>query len=107
VAGNLDTGELAADLPREATGEIGGVRFVVGHKPRRLLKRLAAGKIAVGSDGARPDLVVWGHLHVPTASWIDGVLHLSPGTASSPDEEDDGHRRHRRGEARLSVVSYR
>jgi putative phosphoesterase len=90
VAGNLDTGELAADLPREATGDIGGVRFVVGHKPRRLLKRLAAGKIAVGPDGARPDLVVWGHLHVASASWIDGVLHLNPGTASSPDEEDDG-----------------
>ena len=90
VAGNLDTGELAADLPREATGEIGGVRFVVAHKPRRLLKRLAAGKIAVGADGARPDLVVWGHLHVASAAWIDGVLHLSPGTASSPDEEDDG-----------------
>jgi putative phosphoesterase len=90
VFGNLDSDELAAELPREATGEIGGVRFVVGHKPRRLLKRLAAGKIAVGPEGARPDLVVWGHLHVASAAWIDGVLHLSPGTASSPEEEDDG-----------------
>jgi len=90
VAGNLDTGKLAARLPREATGDVDGVRFVVAHKPRRLLKRLAAGKITVGEQGAGPDLVVWGHLHTPTATWIDGVLHLNPGTASSPDEEDDG-----------------
>jgi uncharacterized protein len=90
VAGNLDSGELAASLPREATGEVGGVRFVVSHKPRRLLKRLTAGKISVGEKGARPDLVVWGHLHTATATWVDGVLHLNPGTASSPDEEDDG-----------------
>jgi putative phosphoesterase len=90
VSGNLDGGELAAELPREATGEIGGVRFVVAHKPRRLLKRLSAGKISIGNEDTPPDLVVWGHLHTPTASWVDGALYLNPGTASSPDEEDDG-----------------
>jgi hypothetical protein len=90
VAGNLDTGRLAAKLPREATGDVGGVRFVVAHKPKRLLRRLAAGKITVGEQDDGPDLVVWGHLHTPTAAWIDGVLHLNPGTASSPDEDDDG-----------------
>jgi len=89
VAGNLDSGDLAR-LPRSATGEVGGIRFVVEHKPKRLLKRLAAGKISVGEAGELPELVVWGHLHTPTAAWIDGVLHLNPGTASSPDEEDDG-----------------
>jgi putative phosphoesterase len=86
VSGNLDTGELA-DLPHEATGEVKGIRYVVAHKPRRLLKRLTAGKFAV--DGRPPDLVVWGHLHTPTAQWIDGSLHLNPGSASSPDDEDD------------------
>ena len=90
VAGNLDSGRLAAQLPREATGEVGGIKFVVEHKPKRLLKRLAAGRITVGGKPWHPDLVVWGHLHTPTAVWIDGVLHLNPGTASSPDEEDDG-----------------
>ncbi len=86
VHGNLDTGKLAK-LPREAAGEIGGVRYVVGHKPRQLLKRLATGKFAV--DGRQPDLVVWGHLHTPTAQWVDGSLHLNPGTATAPDDEDD------------------
>jgi putative phosphoesterase len=90
VSGNLDTAGPTASLPTEATGEVGGVRFVVAHKPKRLLKRLAAGKIGVGEDRARPDLVVWGHLHTPTVLWLDGQLQLNPGTAASPDEEDDG-----------------
>jgi len=86
VAGNLDSGDLAERLPREASGEVAGVRFLVGHKPKRLLNRLTTGKI----EGDRPDLVVWGHTHVPSAAWVDGALYLNPGTASSPDEEDDG-----------------
>ena len=73
-------------LPREARGKVGGVRFLVGHKPKRLLNRLSGGKI----EGERPDLVVWGHTHVPSAAWVEGALYLNPGTASSPDEEDDG-----------------
>ena len=90
VSGNVDGDELAAALPGEVTGEIAGVRFVVGHKRKRLMKRLAAGRYAAGPDGAPPDLVVFGHDHVPAAAWIDGTLFLNPGTASSPDEEDDG-----------------
>jgi uncharacterized protein len=89
VAGNLDKGELAAGLPREASGEVGGVRFVVAHKPGRLRKRLAAGKIDI-PKGLKLDLIVWGHEHVPSATWVDGTLHLNPGTASSPEAEDDG-----------------
>ena len=46
--------------------------------------------IHVGPKGALPDLVVFGHVHVPSVSWVDGTLYLNPGTASSPDEEDDG-----------------
>jgi putative phosphoesterase len=90
VSGNLDSGALAAELPREVAGEVNGVSFVVAHKPRRLLRRLAAGKITGGPQAARPELVVWGHLHTPTVEWVEGQLRLNPGTASSPDEEDDG-----------------
>ena len=90
VSGNVDGDELTAALPAEVTGEIAGVRFVVGHKRKRLMKRLAAGRYAVGPDGTPPDLVVFGHDHVPAIAWIDGTLFLNPGTASSPDEEDDG-----------------
>lgn len=89
VSGNVEPDDLSAALPREVAGEVAGVRFVVAHKPKRLLKRLAAGRLAAGG-GAPPDLVVSGHVHVPSASWVDGALHLNPGTASAPDEEDDG-----------------
>lgn len=90
VAGNLDAGDLAATLPRELTGDLGGVRFAVGHKRKRLLKRLSAGKLRVGPDGEPPDVVIFGHEHIPSALWVDGTLLLNPGTASSPHEEDDG-----------------
>jgi len=89
VAGNIDSGELAERLPREVVADVGGIRFVVGHKRKRLMKRLAAGRIKPGPDGASPDLVVFGHEHVPSAAWIEGTLYLNPGTASSPEEEDD------------------
>lgn len=86
VAGNLDDPEVVGDLPREVAGNVDGVRFVVGHKPKRLLNRIVRGKLTLSDF----DLVVWGHEHIPSATWIDGVLHLNPGTASSPEEEDDG-----------------
>ena len=89
VAGNLDTGKLADTLPREAGGELPGITFVVCHKRKRLLKRLTAGKIAIGPRGLAPNLVVFGHEHIPSAVWVDGMLLLNPGTASSPYEEDD------------------
>ncbi len=88
VYGNVDDGDLVSGLPREARGEVGGVTFVVGHKRKRLMKRLGAGRLAAGG-GRLPDLIVFGHEHVPSAAWVDGTLFLNPGTASSPDDEDD------------------
>jgi putative phosphoesterase len=90
VSGNMDRGDLAKSLPKEATGTVGDVGFVVAHKRKRLLKRLAAGKVDPQFRDARLQLVVFGHEHVPAAEWIDGVLHLNPGTASALEEEDDG-----------------
>ena len=90
VAGNMDSGGPTSELPREVAGEVAGVRFVVGHKRKRLLKRLTAGRIEGGPEGQAPDLVIYGHDHVAAAAWVDGTLFLNPGTASSPDDEDDG-----------------
>ena len=90
VAGNVEPPELAERLPREAAGVVGGVRYVVGHKKKRLFKRLAAGDLGGGAAGGHPDLVVFGHDHVPSVAWVDGTLYLNPGSASAPDEEDDG-----------------
>lgn len=89
VAGNMDSREASAALPREVAGEVADVHFLVGHKRKRLMKDLAAGKIA-GLKGEPPDLVVYGHDHIPAAAWVDNVLYLDPGSASAPHEEDDG-----------------
>jgi putative phosphoesterase len=88
VAGNLDTGKLAK-LPREVAGQVAGVRFVVAHKRKRLIKRLMQGTIDGLSPESPPDLVVFGHDHLPAVEWIEGTVYLNPGTASSPHEEDD------------------
>ena len=88
VAGNMDGGKLGK-LPREIAGKAGGVRFVVGHKRKRLIKRLAMGKVDGLTLKSPPDLVVFGHDHLPAVEWIDGTVYLNPGTASSPHEEDD------------------
>ena len=89
IHGNIDTGELAESLPREVLGEAAGIRFAVGHKRKRLLKRLASAKLVSAAGDKPPCLVVFGHEHAPSVSWVEGVLYLNPGTATAPDEEDD------------------
>ena len=88
VAGNMDDGKLGR-LPREVTGKVGGVRFLVGHKRKRLMKRLSLGKIDGLGKHEAPDLVVFGHDHLPAVEWVDGTLFLNPGSASAPHYEDD------------------
>src|SRR5450756_389911 len=46
VAGNMDDGKLGK-LPREVCVEVGGIRLVVGHKRKRLQKRMALGKVCL------------------------------------------------------------
>jgi putative phosphoesterase len=88
VAGNMDDGKLSK-LPREVCLEVGGLRLVVGHKRKRLQKRMALGKVDCLGAGEAPELIVFGHDHLPSAEWVDGVLYLNPGSASAPHEEDD------------------
>lgn len=82
VSGNADTGKLAASLPSLARGEVGGVRFLVVHKPKAVKRYLPAAR----EEGVR--LIVMGHLHEPGFRWEDGILHLNPGTATAPEEGD-------------------
>jgi putative phosphoesterase len=89
VSGASDGEALATSLPRETTGEVGGVSFAVGHSGKRLLKHLSAGSISIGPEGSLPNLVIWAGTHEPSVAWIDGTLLLDPGTASSPEREDN------------------
>ena len=88
VAGNMDDGKLGK-LPREVAASAGGVRFIVGHKRKRLLKRLALGKIEGVGKHETPGLIVCGHDHLPAVEWVYGTLFLNPGSASAPHFEDD------------------
>ena len=88
VAGNMDDSKLGK-LPREVIGKVGGVRFLVGHKRKRLMKRLTSGKIESLAKHESPDLVICGHDHLPAVEWVDGTLFLNPGSASAPHYEDD------------------
>jgi uncharacterized protein len=88
VSGNMDDGKLGK-LPREVAGKVGGVRFIVGHKRKRLLKRLSQGKIEGIGKHDLPELVICGHDHLPAVEWVDGTLFLDPGSASAPHYEDD------------------
>jgi uncharacterized protein len=88
VAGNMDDGKLGK-LPREVAGAACGVTFVVGHKRKRLLKRLSLGKIDGIGKHDHPELIVYGHDHLPAVEWVDGTLYLNPGSASAPHYEDD------------------
>src|ERR1035437_4530579 len=90
VSGNVDGDELTAALPGEVTGEIAGVHFVVGHKRKRLMKRLAAGRHAGAPGAAPPDLVFFGQDHGPSPPGSDAPLFWTPGPATSPEGEDDG-----------------
>lgn len=89
IAGNLDHGEWADRLPSEVSQRIGGWRFVVGHKRKRLMKRFTAGKLGEGEQRTPPDLVVFGHEHQPAVFWVDSTLFVNPGSATSPYEEDE------------------
>jgi len=89
VAGNLDQGEWADPLPSEVSARVSGIRFVVGHKRKRLMKRFTAGKLSDGEPKTPPELVVFGHEHQPSVFWVDTTLFLNPGSAASPYEEDE------------------
>lgn len=82
VSGNADNRHLAASLPALVRGEIGGVRFLVVHKPKAVARHLPAAL----RDGVQ--LIVSGHLHEPSFWWEDGILHVNPGSATAPDEGD-------------------
>jgi uncharacterized protein len=82
VSGNVDRGKLLAELPTVTSGEAGGVKYLVIHKPKHLKRQIHRAK----DEGVR--LIVVGHLHEPSVAWEDGILLVNPGTASSPEEGD-------------------
>jgi len=88
VRGNRDRDALGAELPAEAAGAAGGLRFVVAHK-RRDLK---AGHPDPQAEGL--GMLVFGDSHRPELRYRGRapgrvpVLWLNPGSASAPLAHD-------------------
>ena len=90
VVGNMDSGGPTAALPRARRRRGGRRALRGGPQAQAAAKDLAAGSIEGLPKRRLPDLVIYGHDHVPAAAWVDGTLYLDPGSASAPHEEDDG-----------------
>lgn len=73
VTGNCDRSSLISDVPFFAMPRIGGVRFLMVHRPED-----------IGTPDEDVKVVIHGHTHVPRNQLIDGVLYLNPGSASRP-----------------------
>ena len=78
VRGNMD---YAVQLPQTHVQTFDSKKFLVHHIvslpfPSKLVR------IAIADE--QPDLVVFGHTHMPCSEHHDGVLFLNPGSASSP-----------------------
>lgn len=90
VHGNDETAEATAQLPYQQVVVAEGKRILLWHshypdraeemasrkidKWQRILQRSAERGKAAGAD-----IVVLGHLHVPFAKWVEGVLLINPG----------------------------
>jgi len=78
VLGNTDFG---IDLPETRLIEFGGIKFLIHHivdfpEPSRTVRALLMEE--------RPDVVVFGHTHMPCNESVDGVLYLNPGSPATP-----------------------
>ncbi len=78
VRGNTD---FAIDLPETRLIEFGGKKFLIHHivdfpVPSRTVRTLLAEE--------QPQVVVFGHTHMPCNELLDGVLYLNPGSPATP-----------------------
>jgi len=80
VAGNMDSTALKVHLPHRQLFTANGRTVGVAHgsgAPTGIAQRVRA------LFPENPDLIVFGHSHVPFTGVVDGVLMVNPGPASS------------------------
>jgi uncharacterized protein len=71
IRGNVDSGEWARQYPDTKLVRLAGKSIYVLHDLKTLLL----------DPGARIDIIVSGHSHVPKIDTAGGVLYLNPGSA--------------------------
>lgn len=88
VLGNNDYREYGAAVDRFATPVIGGVRFLIAHRPEDLEAAFSGRTCALKPHDPLPQVAIHGHTHVPRivsgkeaspASWL-----ICPGSVSRP-----------------------
>jgi len=81
VAGNTDT-TLENYIPQSLCDEIEGIRFFLVHNlsaPHRII--MSNYREIKSCD---PDLVIFGHTHIPAIEKKDGMIYLNPGSLGKP-----------------------
>ena len=78
VAGNVDMGDLAR-LPQFARLEFGDKKILVTHIIGRPTKLNAETTAEVLRE--KPDVLIYGHTHLPKSDIIEGILIFNPGAA--------------------------
>ncbi len=76
VRGNMDP-DLGPDVPQVRWLELGGLRLGVAHgwgPPTGIRRRV------LELFERKPDVLIYGHTHVPDDSTLDGVRFLNPGS---------------------------
>ncbi|MFA4992240.1 MAG: metallophosphoesterase family protein [Candidatus Omnitrophota bacterium] len=80
VYGNMDPQKLKSALPEkktlEACGKKIGIMHGYGH-PDKLVELLKNEFIQ-----QKPDIIIFGHSHVPMNDYVDGTLFFNPGSAT-------------------------
>src|SRR3954463_13302784 len=71
IRGNVDTGDWARKYPETKLVSLAKKSIYVLHDVKTL----------VSNPGARFDVVVSGHSHVPKIDTVGGILYLNPGSA--------------------------
>lgn len=78
VVGNTDTDELAC-LPPSARAEFGGKKILVTHFIGRPTKLNAFTSAEIQLQ--KPDILVYGHSHMPALDRVGGIFMFNPGSA--------------------------
>ena len=88
VCGNMDDHEVAQAIPQIRVIPAAGKRVVLIHGwgSRDGLEQRILGQFQTD----RPDLIVYGHSHVPFWGKVDGVHMFNPGSASLSRDKGNG-----------------
>lgn len=84
VCGNMDDEKIRNRLPEEMIIELGGIKIAIIHGwgASNGLAEKVLEKIRGEYPTKKPDIVLFGHTHIPSSRTIDGIRVINPGAVS-------------------------